>query len=82
MKTKIIDIITIPGRDYSVFVGDSDITGLKIGDFLTDGINKYRVSSIPTSCVDSYTDSKLTDIVLETGEYNPHSLIGKTLYTA
>ena len=81
MKTTIIDIIAIPGRDYSVFVGDKDISGIKIGDYLTDGEKKYKVSSIPTSCINSYKNHKLTDIILEPGDYNPRSLIGKTLYT-
>jgi len=80
-KTTIKQIIPVPKRDYYLFAGDSPIKDIKIGGYVTDGINEYEILSVPFvhNKMDKYQEP--TDFVLKPGNYDPNELVGKTLYS-
>lgn len=77
-KMTIKDVFNIPQRG-AVLVG-VDVEGIaKIGDFLTDGVNRYEITGIPTHCGGIRNLDEI-DLLVSAGE--PNALIGKTLVAA
>lgn len=79
-KTTIQQAIPVPKRDFYLFAGDSPIQTLKVGSYVTDGINKYEILTIPFMHRGTNNAPEPTDFILKPGDYDPTELVGKTLY--
>lgn len=79
-QTTIKEAVKIPGLDYLHLTGINSKGDAKIGDYITDGEQKFEITSIPFVRRAKVKPIDEIEICIRPGNFTIDNLIGKTFY--